>query len=146
MLWQEELRNKGPSSASFSNAVWRFVRTRIIADCLVFAVTCILGFLTPVSVLKIFLSALQYILICDGDIFEFGFQMIFMRKLLEFSQDPKADIVTGLMWAFLLVSCEVLGMLSYSWRWAIAFRYCHPQLLCTVLKIMSFILMSYNFL
>lgn len=60
MLWQEELRNKGPSSASFSHAVWRFVRTRIIADCLVFSVTCILGFLTPVSNLKISLTFLEF--------------------------------------------------------------------------------------
>lgn len=48
--------------------------------------------------------------------------MIFMRKLLEFAQDPDADIAAGLMWAFLLVSCELLRILSFSWRWAIAFR------------------------
>ncbi|XP_034250693.1 multidrug resistance-associated protein 5-like isoform X1 [Thrips palmi] len=95
MLWQEELRNKGPSSASFSCAVWRFIRTRFIADCLVFAAVCILGFLTP---------------------------MVFMRKLLEFAQDPDADILTGLMWAFLLMSCEVFRILSFSWRWSIAYR------------------------
>lgn len=95
MLWQEELRNKGPNSASFSQTVWRFVRTRVIADCLILAVSSVLSLLTP---------------------------MIFMRKLLEYAQDSNADVVTGLMWTFLLVFCEVLRLLTFAWRWSIAFR------------------------
>lgn len=53
MFWQEEITNHGPSGASFYRAVWRFTRTRIIADCLIFTVSCILGFLTPVSILGV---------------------------------------------------------------------------------------------
>lgn len=94
-LWQEELGKHGPSGASFSRAVWRFIRTRVVADCVVFTTSCILGFLTP---------------------------MIFMRKLLEFAEDPDASFQTGLIWALLLMLCELCRIFFFSWRWVMSFR------------------------
>ncbi|KAJ1529288.1 hypothetical protein ONE63_006086 [Megalurothrips usitatus] len=95
MLWQEEVRNKGPSEASLSHAVWRFVRTRIIADWFAYLISLILGFFTP---------------------------MIFMRKLLEFAEDPASSVESGLIWAMLLMFCEILRILIFSWRWVMAYR------------------------
>ncbi|KAK3908119.1 Multidrug resistance-associated protein 5 [Frankliniella fusca] len=95
MLWQEEIRNFGPSGASLSRAVWRFVKTRIIVDWLIFTISSVLGFLTP---------------------------MIFMRKLLEVLEDSNSTLETGFILAFSLGLCEFLRLLFFTWRFVLSFR------------------------
>ncbi|KAE8744038.1 ABC-transporter, subfamily C member 08 [Frankliniella occidentalis] len=95
MLWQEEIRKFGPSGASLPRAVWRFVKTRVIVDWLIFTISSILGFLTP---------------------------MIFMRKLLEFSEDSNSNTETGLILAFSLGLCEFLRLIFFTWRFVLSFR------------------------
>lgn len=48
-LWQNELVKKGPVRASFGRAIWKFVRTRVLISSLTFLMSCLMGFISPVS-------------------------------------------------------------------------------------------------
>ncbi|XP_026672772.1 sodium leak channel non-selective protein [Ceratina calcarata] len=90
VLWQQELNDRGPDSASFSRAVWRFVRTRVY----------IAGFLLSCSTLCGFVTS-----------------MILMKKVLEHVQSPEQDAWTGVKWALLLLFCDVLRIIFFNWTW-----------------------------
>lgn len=95
LLWQEEVSRKGPKRASFGSVVWRFVRTRILVSSIVFSFSLAMGFIGLT---------------------------VFMRKLLQYSEDENGDTVTGVMWAICLTLAEFLRALFFSWNWALNYR------------------------
>ncbi|XP_053972249.1 ATP-binding cassette sub-family C member 5-like isoform X1 [Hylaeus volcanicus] len=90
VLWQEELNERGPHSASFSIVAWRFVRTRICIAWFLLICSTICGFISP---------------------------MILMRKVLEHVQSPEEDSWVGIKWALLLTCCDFLRMVFFTWTW-----------------------------
>ncbi|XP_076642871.1 ATP-binding cassette sub-family C member 5-like isoform X2 [Halictus rubicundus] len=90
ILWQEELSNRGPSSASFQNVAWRFVRTRIYIAWFLLTCTTLCGFISP---------------------------MILMKKLLEHIESPETNYWEGIKWALLLTCCDLLRMVFFTWTW-----------------------------
>ncbi|XP_076234372.1 ATP-binding cassette sub-family C member 5-like [Calliopsis andreniformis] len=90
LLWQEELSKHGASSASFSTVAWRFVRTRIIIAWFLLACSTICGFMSP---------------------------MILMRKVLEHVQSPEEDSWVGIKWVLLLIFCDFVRMVFFTWTW-----------------------------
>ncbi|XP_012144503.1 ATP-binding cassette sub-family C member 5 isoform X3 [Megachile rotundata] len=90
VLWQEELSKHGPHSASFPTVAWKFVRTRICIAWLLLTCSTILGFISP---------------------------MILMKRILEHVQSPEEDIWTGIKWASLLTCCDLLRIVFFTWTW-----------------------------
>ncbi|KAK2719862.1 hypothetical protein QYM36_005364 [Artemia franciscana] len=94
-LWLEELRCQGRQKASLGRVMWRFCRTRVLITMGIFLLSLTLGFLGPT---------------------------IFMRKLLEYAEDPEAHVSDGLIWAILLVICEFGRTFSFALVWGINYR------------------------
>ncbi|CAK9831718.1 ATP-binding cassette sub-family C member 5 [Anthophora retusa] len=90
VLWQEEVGKHGPHLASFPNAAWRFVKTRICIAGLLLICSAICGFISPV---------------------------ILMRKVLEHVESPEENIWTGMKWALLLICCDFLRAIFFNWAW-----------------------------
>ncbi|KZC10716.1 Multidrug resistance-associated protein 5, partial [Dufourea novaeangliae] len=90
LLWQEEISRRGPRLASFRMVAWRFVRTRICIAWFLLTCTTICGFISP---------------------------MIVMKKVLEHIQSPEEDAWVGVKWVLLLICCDLLRMLFFTWTW-----------------------------
>lgn len=95
LLWQEEVRRKGPKRASFGSVVWRFVRTRTIVSSIVFSFSLALGFISLT---------------------------VFMRKLLQYAEDENGYTSMGVTWAVCLTLVEFLRAIFFSWNWALNYR------------------------
>ncbi|XP_076163958.1 ATP-binding cassette sub-family C member 5-like isoform X3 [Ptiloglossa arizonensis] len=90
VLWQEELRKRGPHLASFPIVAWRFVRTRIYVAWILLTCSTICGFISPT---------------------------LLMKKILEYVQSQEDDSWVGIKWALLLTCCDLLRMIFLTWTW-----------------------------
>nr|CAD7442232.1 unnamed protein product [Timema bartmani] len=95
LLWQKEITEKGRKEASFGRVVWKFVRTRVLFSCLVFCVSQALGFISPT---------------------------LFMRELLQYTENEDSSTQDGVKWALLLTLSEFLRAIFFSWNWALNYR------------------------
>nr|CAD7428537.1 unnamed protein product [Timema monikensis] len=95
LLWQKEITEKGRKEASFGRVVWKFVRTRVLFSCFVFCVSQALGFISPT---------------------------LFMRELLQYTENEDSSTQDGVKWAFLLTLSEFLRAIFFSWNWALNYR------------------------
>lgn len=43
--------------------------------------------------------------------------MILMKKILEHVQSPEEDMWIGIKWVILLICCDSLRMLFFTWTW-----------------------------
>nr|CAD7196531.1 unnamed protein product [Timema douglasi] len=95
LLWQKEITEKGRKEASFGRVVWKFVRTRVLFSCFVFCVSQALGFISPT---------------------------LFMRELLQYTENENSSTQDGVKWALLLTLSEFLRAIFFSWNWALNYR------------------------
>ncbi|OXU29439.1 hypothetical protein TSAR_016237 [Trichomalopsis sarcophagae] len=87
-LWNEELRHRGPTSASLPLVAWRFVRFRVLTSCILNAASQIISFIL---------------------------QTIFLRKLLEYSEGSESYFFNGMHWVIYIVAFDLLQMTLSTW-------------------------------
>lgn len=61
VLWQQELSKNGPSAASFTMVVWRFVRTRVCISCFLLSCSLVFGFMSPVRLFLLITNNIEQI-------------------------------------------------------------------------------------
>ncbi|CAM1291421.1 ABCC5 (predicted) [Pycnogonum litorale] len=94
-LWQDEVSKKGPEGASLNKVLFRFLRTRIIVQCLLFTVVITLGILAPAY---------------------------FMLELLKFIEDDNQPMYVGILWALGLTFVELFRTVTMTGLWSMALR------------------------
>ncbi|XP_014211440.1 multidrug resistance-associated protein 5-like [Copidosoma floridanum] len=87
-LWNEEIRRRGPTSASLLMVAWRFVRSRFIVACTLNACAQIVKFIL---------------------------QMYLLGKLLQYSDDKQKSFSNGVHWILYIIVFDLFQMMLYTW-------------------------------
>uniref|UniRef100_A0A0L8H641 ABC transmembrane type-1 domain-containing protein n=1 Tax=Octopus bimaculoides TaxID=37653 RepID=A0A0L8H641_OCTBM len=93
-IWFQEVSKKGPENASFSKAVMRFARTRII---------------------------MSIIFICFNAIISFLAASFLIRLFVQYLETPDQTLTTGLILATALTVCHFVRNFTYSFIWCTNF-------------------------
>ncbi|XP_049827801.1 ATP-binding cassette sub-family C member 5-like isoform X5 [Schistocerca gregaria] len=95
LIWQDEVARVGLNDASLSRVVRKFIQTRMIVSCMLYAASLVMGFVSPT---------------------------IFMRNLLQYAEGSEESVWNGIKWAAFLTLAEFLRILLFSWHWAVSYR------------------------
>ncbi|KAM8977449.1 ATP-binding cassette sub-family C member 5-like [Pelodytes ibericus] len=94
-LWEEELRKRGKRKASLSLVMWKFCQTRSLLALLSLIITMVANFVGPA---------------------------IFIRALLEYSEELESNLLYGLLLVFGIFGAEFIRSWSFSLNWAMNYR------------------------
>ncbi|XP_030058334.1 LOW QUALITY PROTEIN: multidrug resistance-associated protein 5-like [Microcaecilia unicolor] len=94
-LWQEELQKNGEEKASLGRVMWYFCQTRSLVAFCFLMIAMLTGFIGPA---------------------------IFIRRLLEYSQASKSDLLYGLLLTFGIFLAELIRSWSFTLNWALNYR------------------------
>ncbi|XP_049962504.1 ATP-binding cassette sub-family C member 5-like isoform X3 [Schistocerca serialis cubense] len=95
LIWQDEVARVGLNDASLSRVVRKFIQTRMIVSCMLYAASLVMGFVSPT---------------------------IFMRNLLQYAEGSEESVWNGIKWAAFLTLAEFFRILLFSWHWAVSYR------------------------
>ncbi|XP_047097620.1 ATP-binding cassette sub-family C member 5-like isoform X4 [Schistocerca piceifrons] len=95
LIWQDEVAQVGLNDASLSRVVRKFIQTRMIVSCMLYAASLVMGFVSPT---------------------------IFMRNLLQYAEGSEESVWSGIKWAAFLTLAEFFRILLFSWHWAVSYR------------------------
>ncbi|XP_049811217.1 ATP-binding cassette sub-family C member 5-like isoform X6 [Schistocerca nitens] len=95
LIWQDEVARVGLNDASLSRVVRKFIQTRMIVSCMLYAASLVMGFVSPT---------------------------IFMRNLLQYAESSEECVWNGVKWAAFLTLAEFFRILLFSWHWAVSYR------------------------
>ncbi|XP_049784177.1 ATP-binding cassette sub-family C member 5-like isoform X5 [Schistocerca cancellata] len=95
LIWQDEVARVGLTDASLSRVVRKFIQTRMIVSCMLYAASLVMGFVSPT---------------------------IFMRNLLQYAEGSEESVWNGIKWAAFLTLAEFFRILLFSWHWAVSYR------------------------
>ncbi|XP_046652903.1 ATP-binding cassette sub-family C member 5-like [Daphnia pulicaria] len=94
-MWNEEVKRHGLEDASLKRVTWKFVRSRVLVNIILYLTSIVFGFIGPI---------------------------FFMRRLVQFVQDNDKVWWHGAILAAGMAGSELMRVLLFGMSWAIAYR------------------------
>ncbi|KAI9560845.1 ABC protein [Daphnia sinensis] len=94
-LWNEEVKRRGLEDASLQRVIWKFTRSRVLVNIVLYLISIVFGFIGPI---------------------------FFMSRLVQFCQDHDKVWWHGALWAAGMAGSELTRVLLFGVAWGIAYR------------------------